>query len=86
MVDDTANNHADPPSSSEGTAGDIGNDGGAVASGGGGRTEDVAACGGPAVHGDWYLGGNSRAVEDYVNQAREFLEYSRIYLADGHLH
>ena len=61
------------PAMGDGTAGDS-------------STDCIAACGGPAVHGDWYLGGNGRAVEDYVNQAREFLEYSRIYLADGHLH
>lgn len=53
---------------------------------GDGAAEETAACGGPAVHGDWHLGGNGRAVEDYVTQAREFLEHSRIYLADGHLH
>lgn len=51
-----------------------------------GAEQCSAACGGPASHGDWDLSGNGRAVEDYVAQAREFLERSRIYLADGHLH
>lgn len=39
-----------------------------------------------AVHGDWLLTGTDRAAADYVAQAREFLERSRIYLAEGQLH
>ena len=43
-------------------------------------------CGGEAVHGDWRLTGSDRATADYVEQAREFLQRSRVYLADGQLH
>ena len=46
----------------------------------------TAACGGEAVHGDWRLDGTDRAAEEYAAQAREFLERSRVYLAEGHLH
>ncbi len=73
MTGDTTNNQANHSDNSEGSADDMG-------------SASVAACGGAAVHGDWHLAGNGRAVEDYVAQAREFLEHSRIYLADGHLH
>lgn len=37
-------------------------------------------------HGDWRLDDDSIAATDYVAQAREFLERSREYLADGRLH
>ncbi|WP_419842610.1 PaREP1 family protein [Candidatus Poriferisodalis sp.] len=45
-----------------------------------------AACGGEAVHGDWRLSGTDIAAADYVEQAREFIERSRAYLADDQLH
>ena len=82
MTNGSTSNGTDPGSNDR-TAGEGTADGNAVNTGAAARS---AACGGPAVHGDWNLAGNGRAVEDYVNQAREFLEHSRIYLADGHLH
>ena len=39
-----------------------------------------------AEHGDWRLDDDSIAAADYAAQAREFLERSRVYLADGQLH
>ena len=39
-----------------------------------------------AEHGDWPLDNDDVAAADYFEQAREFLERSRIYLADGQLH
>ena len=42
--------------------------------------------GAAAEHGDWRLDNDDVAAADYFAQAREFLERSRIYLADGQLH
>ena len=42
--------------------------------------------GAAAEHGDWQLDNDDVAAADYFAQAREFLERSRIYLADGQLH
>ena len=39
-----------------------------------------------AEHGDWRLDDDNIAAADYAAQAREFLERSRVYLAEGQLH
>lgn len=78
MTNGSVSNGNKPDSSGERTRG------GAAAEGS--EVECGAACGGAAVHGDWELRGTDRAASDYIAQAREFLEHSRLYLADGHLH
>ena len=61
-------------------------DGNAVDDGADDEHVASAACGGEAVHGDWRLDGTDRAAGEYAAQAREFLERSRVYLAEGQLH